>query len=501
MTTTVDRPTTRRPVAVGTAAVYSRVSTEDQVGGASLTTQRADCLRYCQSLGFLVVREYTDVQSGLKSDRVQYQEMLRDARNGEFDYIVVWKLDRFGRDRIESGIQLRELLKVGVRVDSATEPNDSPLLRNILMDFAEEVSRRISVRVSANKRTRAQEGRRTSKPPFGYSNVAHPQGGRTLEPNKDGPAVTEIFRMYASGRHSLADLRDYIGRASTSSKKPQTRSGVHLLLRNPAYVGVVRHAVWADSEIQVKSKAERLAEVFEVQSDYEPLIDRETFDKVQQRMQNNQHRRRGGPHSPFLFAGMIRCACGHRYTGHQIRGKITYYCGRKNDAGDCDGRSVNESRIRDAVISPMQGLMATLNQEDVRAAVRAEVQQQVDAASAAAQQGQDSLRETVQRLESRLSALEDAFLDGDITRDRYTFRRDEITAHIKESREQSTEHPHVDAPDIEYLLARADAIKVEDWDDSTWREIIEGMVEGIVIHGHAIEVCWKPEYAGLVDGN
>src|SRR3990167_1333808 len=215
MTTTVEKPSGRRQRPItGRGAVYTRVSTGDQEAGASLHTQTADCLRYCQANGLAVVHEYMDVQSGLKTDRVQYQEMLLAAAAGEFSSIVVWKLDRFGRDRIESGIQLRELLKAGVHVVSATEPNDSPLLRNILMDFAEEESRRISVRVSANKRTRAKEGRRTSVSPFGYSNVAHAQGGRSLEPNADAPIVAELFEMYASGRYSLADLRDHIGQAS-----------------------------------------------------------------------------------------------------------------------------------------------------------------------------------------------------------------------------------------------------------------------------------------------
>jgi DNA invertase Pin-like site-specific DNA recombinase len=443
----------------------------------------------------MVGAEFQDLQSGLKSDRVQYQEMLRAASAGEFDCIVVWKLDRFGRDRVESGIQLRELQKVGVRVDSATEPNDSLLLRNILMDFAEEESRRISLRVSANKRTRAQEGRRTSKPPFGYSNVAHPQGGRSLEPNQDAPIVTEVFRMYASGRHSLADLRDYINRGSTSPNRPKTRAGVHHLLKNPVYVGHIRHGVWARSTIQIKSKSERQAEIFEVEGAHEPLVDQATFEKVQQRLQSNRGRASGAPHSPFLFAGMIRCACGYRYTGHRTGSKtIAYYCTRKNDAGDCDSHSINESRIKEVILPPIETLLARLSQKDVRKAVRKELILQQEEARSIIRQAKESLSETQKRLEGRLSSLEDAYLDGDIPRERYLVKRDEIMGQLQEVQAQLAAKPHLALPDMDQLFALANALEGEPPDDLEWRDIIEGTVDRIVIEGRNVKVEWKPGY-------
>ncbi|HZA24199.1 MAG TPA: recombinase family protein, partial [Dehalococcoidia bacterium] len=118
MTTVLDAPTRPHVATKPQAAIYTRVSTLDQQGGASLTTQKADCARYAEASGMIVTHEYLDVQSGLKSDRAQYQAMLRAAQAGEFQRIIVWKMDRFGRDRIESGYQLRALQQIGVRVDS-----------------------------------------------------------------------------------------------------------------------------------------------------------------------------------------------------------------------------------------------------------------------------------------------------------------------------------------------------------------------------------------------
>jgi site-specific DNA recombinase len=447
-----------------------------------------------------VVAEFQDIQSGLKLDRVQYQSMLRAPAAGEFDCIVVWKLDRFGRDRIESGIQIRELQKVGVRVDSATEPNDSPLLRNILMDFAEEESRRISLRVSANKRTRAQEGRRTSKPPFGYANIAHPQGGLTLEPNEDASIVTEVFRRYSTGRYSLADLRDYINQLSTSPNRPKTRAGVQYLLKNPAYVGSIRHGARARSEIQVKPKSERLAEIFEVEGAHKPLVDQNTFAQVQLRLQSNQSRSSGGPHPSFLFTGLIHCSCGCKYTGHRTGPKtVIYYCTRKNNAGDCRSPSAAESRIRSAVLPPIEKLLVRLNQKDMREAVRKELILQQEEIRSTVQETKESLAETQKRLEGRLSSLEDAYLDGDIPRERYRVRRDEIMAQLEELRAQLAERPDLSLPDTEQIFALAASYTPEALNDAGWRVLVEEFVNRITIEGHDVRVEWQEWFKPLLE--
>jgi site-specific DNA recombinase len=504
MTTTLDAPIRPRVASKHRAAIYSRVSSVIQEGGASLTTQKADCTRYAEANGLIVTHEYLDIQSGLESDRAQYQAMLRTAQAGEFDRIIVWKMDRFGRDRIESGFQLRALQQVGVKVDSATEPNDSPLLRNILMDFAEEESRRISLRVSANQRTRAQGGKRTSKAPFGYSNVAHPDGGVALEPNEDAPVVTEAFQMYASGRYTLSDLRDYISKATNTTNRPQTRAGIHNLLKNPTYAGINRHGFYARSKIQVKSQEEKLADVVEVEDCHAALIDKTTFQKVQERLESNRPNKSGRAHPAFLFTGLLWCGCGARYSAyrHSGGGKAVYYCVRKNNAGTCDSRSVSETRLREAVLTPIKELMERLSQEDMRKAVREELTRQQAAASNAIG-SQVSQRE---KLEARLSKLEDSYLDGDIARDRYLIKRNEILAQLADLKEAA--HPQRESASLDELFALADAVDIIDGaitiageavSDQWWRDIIEGLVERIVIDGREIKVEWKPIFRGVLE--
>jgi site-specific DNA recombinase len=483
------------------AAIYTRVSTLDQGNGASLATQQADCARYCQQAGMVVVAEFEDLQSGLKADRIQYQEMLKQAKEGQFDVIVVWKMDRFGRDHLESGFQVRELQRMGIRVDSATEPNDSPLLRGILMNFAEEESRRISLRVSASKRTLAQQGKRSCPAPFGYRNVGAP-GSRTLEPNEDAAVVTEAFRMYASGRRSLLNVRDYVNQNSSSPKRPKTRPGIHHMLRNPVYVGQVRHGFLAKSQIQLKSKAERLAEVFTTEGLHQPLVDLDTFERVQARLKANQPKASGRPRAKFLFSGLIWCACGYRASPHPSgKGKILYYCVRANSAGDCDARSIGETRIIAVVLPPIQALIKSLNQDDLRAQVRANLVEMHQAEQEVVRKATQALSDRLNRLENRLSQWEDMVADGEMTRERFVQRRDEILPQIKELQAQLAEQPQVYTPNLDHLFDMVDTISVDDLDSLAWREIIEAVVEKIIINGRDIEVIWKAQYAPLFSGD
>ena len=482
------------------AAIYTRVSTLDQGRGASLETQTTDCRRYCESNGLLVVAEFQDTLSGMRADRLQYQEMLRRAEAGDFQVIVCWKMDRFGRDRLESGFQIRELQRVGVRVDSATEPNDSPLLRNILMDFAEEESRRTSQRVSANKRTRAQQGRWTGPAPFGYRAVPHPEGGRVLEPDKDAPLVAELFEMYLSGHYTLANLRDHLEKHSASSRRPTRRSSVHKLLQNPIYAGIVRYGRQFQSKVQVLSPMERKERVFEAAGQHQAIVDLETYRKVQARLENNRLERTGRPRTAHLFVGLTWCWCGSRYSAHRTTGDgVSYYCSRRTDSGKCDNPSVTERRLRAAVLAPIEALLETLHQEDIQQATREKLQKQANDTRNEDRAAQVGLEKKLDQLKRRLSRYEEMYADAEMSRDRYLDQRGTLEPQIQALEVQLTERPRLALPDIEQFFAMADALEGQPPDNEEWREIVGGMVDRIIISGHDIRVEWKEAFAGLLE--
>ena len=113
------------------------------------------------------------------------------------------------------------------------------------------------------------------------------------------------------------------------------------------------------------------------------------------------------------------------------------------------------------------------------------------------------------KLEARLSRLEDSFLDGDLNKERYKPRRDEILLQLEQINETLAAQPIIPTPDLTPVFTLAESISIEDLDAESWREIVENMVDRIVIEGTGgddrkipatVRVQWKAEYAGLIGG-
>ena len=114
-------------------ATYRRVSTDEQSrpGHVSLEAQTAECRRYVVERGGVVVLEEQDVQSGLDSSRPGYQRLLDAARRGEVDACACFRFDRWGRDPGEAIQSFLSLQKLGVDVESVTEPSDDIFLKSL----------------------------------------------------------------------------------------------------------------------------------------------------------------------------------------------------------------------------------------------------------------------------------------------------------------------------------------------------------------------------------
>jgi DNA invertase Pin-like site-specific DNA recombinase len=493
MVATLEKPRTRVPI-VGKAAIYIRVSTEKQrEEGASLEVQRDACRRYCEAHGWLVVAEFVDVQSGLDASRAQYQQAVELAKGKGVDKLVAWRLDRLGRDTAEYMPMLKGLKRLGVDVVSVTQPTESMFMQQVIGVMAEEESRQLSVRVTASKQRRFSEGKWGSAAPFGYTSQKDASSGSVLAPNAEAPLVAELFQKYAAGGCSLGDLQRMVKDAGYT----KSRYAVDYILKNPVYLGIVQHGRFARSQFMPKP------EVTQTKGQHPPLVDQATFDKVQVRLSENAHRNRGGVRPRYLFSGLIHCGiCGNKYAGRTKKGHsdktwVQYECNRRTAFQDCQSHTIFETRVRAEVLPPIEALLGNLRQEDVRKAVRAELTAAYEAALDADQKAQKGVAEQRERLEARLARLEDSYLDGDLSRERYLLRRDELMGHLQEVAAPGTSEPHLDLPDLERLFAIADTITVDTLDTGAWRDIIHDLVERITVTGHDVNVQWKPAYEPL----
>ena len=130
------------------AVIYARYSSHGQTE-QSIEGQLAKGHEYAAAKGYTVVHEYIDrAMTGRNDNREQFQKMLSDTAKHQFSVIIVWKVDRFGRNREEIAFNKHTCKKNGVRVEYVAEslPNapEAVILESVLEGMAEYYSLQLS---------------------------------------------------------------------------------------------------------------------------------------------------------------------------------------------------------------------------------------------------------------------------------------------------------------------------------------------------------------------
>ena len=344
-------------------AIYTRVSTEEQGReGASLGVQLQACRRHAAALGWVVVDELQDVQSGLDTERAAYQRALDLARARAVDVVLVWRLDRFGRDDAEALPRLAEFARLQVRVVSATEGDQSTFLQKLMFLLANEESRRTSERVRPAMRRRVEEGLWMSQAPFGYR-MDPAARGRLVVDDATAPIVRELFRRAANGErvHMLTEWVNALtladGTAMRSPRGVWFGDGVvRDILRNPVYIGIVRWNLTSQSKLD-GFRALPAAEHVVAPGLHVPLIEPDTFERAGAQLSRVAKRSLGRTRRQFLLAGLVRCGvCGKSTPGQLNYGPhATFYryrC-RKRSHGEMAGPRLDARILAEIAALPL----------------------------------------------------------------------------------------------------------------------------------------------------
>lgn len=443
------------------AVAYYRMSSDRQ--DKSIDGQRAEVQQYAQAHGYELTREYLDEGiSGDKTDkRLGFQQMVADASTGAFAAIVVWDQDRFGRfDSIEAGHWIHPLRQAGVQLVTV---NNGPinwndfagrLIYNVTQEGKHQFLRDLSRNVVRGQMKMAREGRRNSKPPYGYDRMlvdergehrtrlrdgeraAKPQGWRTIFVPGDAEkveAVRWMFRKYAEGGVNMRDLaRELNDRGlPTSTGKVWTMNIVRKILGNEMYCG---RSVWGrhsraryhqplDGDIQPvrgKPTAANDESCIVVDDAHEPLVDRKLFAAVQARLVENK-KLSGPTKADFLFKGLIRCGhCGapmHGWT-RKIGGKNgrraytypIYICStyqRDSRRSACRGYKVNAPELTALVVAKLR---EHVFEGGDRERLREKIRQRLEAQAKGGTLDVDRLRKKLADLNREIDQAADRFL-------------------------------------------------------------------------------------------
>lgn len=183
------------------AVIYARYSSDNQ-REESIEGQLRECKEYADQNGITVVRTYIDRALSAKTDsRPQFQQMIHDSATHTFEAVLVWKLDRFSRNRYDSAHYKRILKNNRVHVVSVTEPiSNTPegiMLESLLEGMAEYYSAELAEKVSRGHKENALKAKFNGGPvPLGYriDSEHHYQ----IDP-ATAPVVQEAFQRYAAG--------------------------------------------------------------------------------------------------------------------------------------------------------------------------------------------------------------------------------------------------------------------------------------------------------------
>lgn len=233
-----------QPEASELAVVYARYSSHSQ-GEQSIEGQLSNARDYAAAHGYTIVHEYVDrAKSGRTDNRAEFQQMLKDTAKRQFSVIILWKVDRFGRNREEIAINKMKCRKNGVRVEYVAETiPDSPegvILESVLEGFAEYYSLQLSQNI---RRGRAESAEKCQSlggnRPLGYK--TGPDKKFVIDENT-APTVKMIFTMYADGK-TVTEIVDKLNELGLRTLRggPFTKNSLHSILKNKKYIGIYEY--------------------------------------------------------------------------------------------------------------------------------------------------------------------------------------------------------------------------------------------------------------------
>lgn len=324
------------------AVIYARYSSDNQ-REESIEGQLRECKEYADKNDMVIVKNYIDRALSAKTDnRPEFQRMIKDSAKGLFDVVLVWKLDRFARNRYDSAHYKAILRKSGVKVISAKETiSEGPegiILESMLEGMAEYYSAELAQKVARGLTENALKARYNGGTlPLGY--MIDKDKHYVINPDT-APIVREIFTRYANG-DLIKDIVDSLnGRGLKSTKGADfNKSSLHTMLKNRKYIGEYKYR-----DIVIPNGIP-------------PIVSEELFEKVQKRMERNKHApAKEKAKIDYLLSTKLFCGkCGAPMigeSGYGSKGNMYHYykCANAKKHKTCDKKTVKKDYIETLVV-------------------------------------------------------------------------------------------------------------------------------------------------------
>ena len=377
-----------------TAVIYARYSSDNQ-REESIEGQIRECTAYAEKNGITIVKHYIDRAVSAKTDnRPEFQQMIKDSDKKLFDIVLVWKLDRFARNRYDSARYKTQLKKNGVKLMSATEIiSEGPegiILESVLEGYAEYYSADLSEKVIRGMTENALKGKFTGGAiPFGYTINAD----RRFEIDPlTAPFVAETFQRYNDGQ-TMREIRDWLNEKGIKNQRggPMTFNTIQHMLSNRRYIGELKYR-----DILIPDAIPS-------------IVTTELFNDVQEKIAKNKKApARRKAEDDYLLTTKLHCGCcgalmfgesGTSRTGEVHR---YYKCATAKKHKGCKKKTVRKQWLEDLVVNQTMQLV----KDD--AAMESIIQNMLNAIQAgiltsSTKERLEQLEETKRELEARIA--------------------------------------------------------------------------------------------------
>jgi len=384
---------------IGITALYCRLSRDDGMEGDSnsVANQKKLLSKYAKENGFGNTRYYVDDgYTGTNFNRPGFQQMLEDMDMGYISTVIVKDMSRLGRDYLQVGYYTdtyfpdRNIRFIAINdcVDSADGENELAPFRNVMNEmYARDISRK----VRSSHRIRGNSGEPLSQPPYGYMKSPDNKKRWVIDPEA-AQVVRNIFRMCLEGKGNetiariLQENEVMIPMAYWQSKglgrggkrtQPNpykwAKTTVAKILAQQEYCGDIINFKTYSKSFKNKTRLDNPEENWVIfKGVHEPIIDRETFERVQELTKRTKRRApKKGNAEKNMFCDLLYCAdCGSKLWFHVNAGNrdITFFsCSNyKTDTrGTCETRHyVRADAIEQVVMYELRRLAAYLKSDE-----------------------------------------------------------------------------------------------------------------------------------------
>ena len=368
--------------------LYPRVSTEMQVEGYSLEGQKNSLKRFAAREEMQIVNIYEDAGKSGKSieGRPAFKQMLTDIENGmEIDYVLVYKLSRFGRNAADILNSLEFIQSYGVNLLCIEEGIDSSqtsgkLLISVLSAVAEIERENIIEQTMNGRREKARQGGWNGGfAPYGY----YLKDNHLFIEESEAEAVRIIYDKFANSNIGLAGVAKYLNLQGIKKKVRHngklelwSSSIIRIILDNPVYCGKIAYGRRSREKVKGSKnefKYVRKKDYILEYGQHEAIISEELWQKVHQKriLTGVKNESRIGRDRAHLLTGILKCPCcgspmytnKHAWTNKDGTHKEVYYyvCSRnKNARGHiCNYKaSLRKTEIEPLVINAIKTMVS-----------------------------------------------------------------------------------------------------------------------------------------------